>query len=95
MAEATGIFNSANKVELIEGEVVDRVPPIGSNHADWVNRLNRYFIQLVADSSLAYDRDLGVGRICIFVGRISDSVTRQIAVLCWVEPVICIRIEYV
>ena len=49
MAEVAGIFDSANKVELIEGEIIDMVPPIGSKHADWVNRLNRYFISLVTD----------------------------------------------
>lgn len=49
MAETTGIFDCANKMELIEGEIVDMVSPIGSKHADWVDRLSYYFIRELPD----------------------------------------------
>jgi Uma2 family endonuclease len=45
MAEA-GIFKAEDRVELIEGEVID-MPPIGIDHAYFVNRLTSIFIQRV------------------------------------------------
>ncbi|HSH60178.1 MAG TPA: Uma2 family endonuclease [Acidimicrobiales bacterium] len=41
MAEA-GIFDEDDRVELLEGEIVD-MAPIGSRHAACVKRLNRFF----------------------------------------------------
>jgi Uma2 family endonuclease len=38
MAEA-GIFADGDRVELIEGEIIEMIP-IGSRHAAWVDRLN-------------------------------------------------------
>ena len=45
MAEA-GIFKEDDRVELIEGEIID-MPPIGIDHAYFVNRLTSLFIQSV------------------------------------------------
>ena len=45
MAEA-GIFKEEDRVELIEGEVID-MSPIGIDHAYFVNRLTSLFIQSV------------------------------------------------
>jgi Uma2 family endonuclease len=39
MGEA-GMFGPEQRVELIEGEVVE-MAPIGASHADWVDRLTR------------------------------------------------------
>lgn len=47
MAEA-GILTSADKVELLNGEII-RMSPIGSKHAGCVNRLNRIFFKLLGD----------------------------------------------
>ncbi len=47
MAEA-GILSAKDRVELIEGEIVD-MAPIGSEHGGRVNRLNRLVSQAVAD----------------------------------------------
>jgi len=41
MAEA-GIFGEDDRVELIEGEIIDR-PPLGTDHASVVKRLNAIF----------------------------------------------------
>ena len=40
----SGILNEDDRVELIEGELVD-MPPIGSKHADCVSRLTRLLIR--------------------------------------------------
>ncbi|HLM56428.1 MAG TPA: Uma2 family endonuclease [Pyrinomonadaceae bacterium] len=40
-----GIFTEDDRVELIDGEVVE-MSPIGSRHASCVNRLNRLFLRL-------------------------------------------------
>ena len=45
MGEA-GIFREDDRVELIEGEIID-MPPIGIDHAYFVNRLTSIFIQKV------------------------------------------------
>ena len=45
MAEA-GILKEDDRVELIEGEIID-MPPIGIDHAYFVNRLTSLFIQSV------------------------------------------------
>jgi Uma2 family endonuclease len=46
-----GIFSEDDRVELIEGEIVE-MTPIGSRHAGFVNRLNRLMTSLVADRAL-------------------------------------------
>lgn len=43
-----GIFPEGDRVELINGEVVQMVP-IGSNHAGRVGRLTRFFVSRLAD----------------------------------------------
>ncbi len=48
MAKSGGVFTEDSRVELVEGEVIDMVP-IGSKHADWVNRLSRYFGRVLPD----------------------------------------------
>src|SRR5271165_202004 len=47
MAEA-GILTQEDRVELIDGEILDTVP-IGSGHAGHTNRLNRLFARAAAD----------------------------------------------
>jgi len=48
MAEA-GILSEDDRVELIEGEIVE-MSPIGSHHAACVKRLNRLFSRSVSDA---------------------------------------------
>jgi len=48
---AAGIFSEDDRVELIEGEIVE-MPPIGSRHAACVDRLNRLFSSQVVDSAI-------------------------------------------
>jgi Uma2 family endonuclease len=43
MAEI-GILDLAKRTELIDGRILT-MPPIGTLHADWVNRLNRVFFE--------------------------------------------------
>lgn len=50
MAKA-GILSEDDRVELIEGEIVE-MPPIGSQHASCVNRLNRLFSQCVGERAI-------------------------------------------
>jgi len=50
MAKA-GLFSEDDRLELIEGEVVE-MSPIGSRHAACVKRLNRLLSRLVADRLL-------------------------------------------
>ncbi len=50
MSEA-GVFTADDRVELLEGEVIE-MPPIGSRHAACVNRLNHLFSQRVGAESL-------------------------------------------
>jgi Uma2 family endonuclease len=48
---AAGILSPEDRVELIEGEIVD-MAPIGSEHGGKINRLNRLVAQAVADGRL-------------------------------------------
>lgn len=50
MAEA-GILGEDDRVELIEGEIIDRAP-IGSEHTSGVNRLNSLFIRNVGEQAI-------------------------------------------
>ena len=50
MGEA-GIFTEDDRVELIDGELIE-MPPIGPKHVDTVNRLNRLFDRHVGDDKL-------------------------------------------
>jgi hypothetical protein len=50
MAEA-GILTENDRVELIDGEIVEMVP-IGHNHAGGVNRFNRLFSLCFADAAI-------------------------------------------
>lgn len=50
MAEA-GIFGENERVELIDGELIE-MPPIGPQHADIVNYINRVFARQVGDDKL-------------------------------------------
>ena len=50
MAKA-GILTEDDRVELIEGEII-QMPPIGGPHASRVNRLNYLFILAVGDAAL-------------------------------------------
>lgn len=45
---AAGILKEGDRLELIAGEIVE-MPPIGSNHADGTNRLNRLITRQVGD----------------------------------------------
>lgn len=47
MGEA-GILDAGERTELIEGRIIV-MAPIGSEHADWVDRLTRYFIKALPD----------------------------------------------
>jgi Uma2 family endonuclease len=46
-----GIFTEDDRVELIDGELIE-MPPIGPKHVDTVNRLNRLFDRQVGDDKL-------------------------------------------
>ncbi|MBI3374901.1 MAG: Uma2 family endonuclease [Betaproteobacteria bacterium] len=46
-----GVFAPDARIELIEGEIFDKVP-IGSRHASVVNRLNRIIVQAVGDRAI-------------------------------------------
>lgn len=50
MAEA-GIFNEDDRVELLEGQIVD-MAAIGSRHAGCVNRLNMFFARRLAGRAI-------------------------------------------
>jgi Uma2 family endonuclease len=52
MAEA-GILSPVDRVELIEGEIVE-MPPIGSRHASEVGRLTQVFGQSLGDRFLVW-----------------------------------------
>ncbi len=47
----SGILKQGDRVELIEGEIVDRVP-VGSAHVGVVNRLNRLLVQALGDRAI-------------------------------------------
>ncbi|NOX43097.1 MAG: Uma2 family endonuclease [Gammaproteobacteria bacterium] len=51
-----GIFSEKDKVELIEGEIIDMVP-IGSQHAYILNKLNRVFTRQAPDNTLVRIQD--------------------------------------
>lgn len=55
MADA-GILGADDRVELIDGEVVE-MNPIGSRHAASVSRLNRLLLGLVADRAIVRVQD--------------------------------------
>jgi Uma2 family endonuclease len=55
MAEA-GILGEDDRVELIEGEIVE-MPPIGSPHGGGVKALNRLFSRLVGDRAIVSVQD--------------------------------------
>ncbi len=50
MAEV-GLLAPDDRVELIEGEIVD-MAPIGSGHSGWVNRLNHLFVRAVDERAV-------------------------------------------
>ncbi|HET7486588.1 MAG TPA: Uma2 family endonuclease [Acidimicrobiales bacterium] len=50
MAEA-GIFGEDDRIELLEGEIVD-MTPIGSRHAACVNGLTRLFVEAAGDRAI-------------------------------------------
>jgi Uma2 family endonuclease len=50
MGEA-GICSEDNRMELIEGEIID-MAPIGNQHAGLVNRLNRMFMQAAGNQAI-------------------------------------------
>ncbi len=52
MAEA-GIFTEDDRVELLEGEIVD-LAPIGSRHAACVTRLTRFFVEHLAGKAVVW-----------------------------------------
>ena len=47
----SGILKQGDRVELIEGEIVDMVP-VGSAHVGVVNRLNRLLVQALGDRAI-------------------------------------------
>jgi Uma2 family endonuclease len=47
----SGIFTEDDRVELIEGEII-QMTPIGSWHAAYVDRLNRLFVKLFSDYAI-------------------------------------------
>ena len=53
---AAGIFTEDDRVELIEGEIL-QMSPIGSRHAASVNRLNAKFNNLLADRAVVSVQD--------------------------------------
>lgn len=55
MAE-TGILDRDDRVELLDGEIVE-MSPIGSRHAACVSRLNRVFVRALGDRALVRVQD--------------------------------------
>lgn len=53
---ASGIISEDDQLELIEGEIV-QMPPIGSEHASCVSRLNRFFSQAVGPDAIVRIQD--------------------------------------
>lgn len=51
-----GIFTENDRVELIEGEIIDMVP-IGSQHAYLLNKLNRIFSKQILETTLVRIQD--------------------------------------
>lgn len=49
----TGILHEDDRVELIEGEIIE-MAPIGNRHFACVNRLTRLFVQRVGDSAVVH-----------------------------------------
>jgi len=47
----SGILKQGDRVELIEGEIVDMVP-VGSTHVGIVNRLNKLLVQTLGDKAV-------------------------------------------
>ncbi|MBI4492540.1 MAG: Uma2 family endonuclease [Chloroflexi bacterium] len=52
----SGILREDDRVELIEGEIVE-MPPLGSRHAACVKRLNRLFSSQVGDAAIVCVQD--------------------------------------
>lgn len=48
---AAGILSKEDKVELINGEMIE-MSPIGSNHSGIVNRLNAFFIRTLGERAI-------------------------------------------
>ncbi len=44
-----GILAPGQRTELIDARIID-MSPIGSEHADWVDRLNRFFSKMLPDA---------------------------------------------
>lgn len=53
---AAGIFTEKDRVELIDGEIID-MAPIGAQHAYLLNRLNRIFSKQISDTALIRIQD--------------------------------------
>ena len=49
--EAAGIFHEDDRLELLQGEIVE-MPPIGPGHASGVNRLMHCFLSLQAEGKV-------------------------------------------
>lgn len=58
---ASGMLRENDQVELIHGEVIEKMP-IGPSHGGCVNRLTRFFVQLTgADAVVAVQNPLALG----------------------------------
>ena len=61
MTEA-GILSASDRVELIDGEVVE-MSPIGSRHAACVDKLNQILNRLVGEYLIARAKSNSAGRV--------------------------------
>ena len=53
---AASIFSAESRLELINGEIIE-MSPIGSHHAGYLKRLNRFFSRQIQDSELIAIQD--------------------------------------
>jgi Uma2 family endonuclease len=72
MGEA-GILQEDDRVELIEGEIVD-MPPIGSKHAAMVARLQRLLERATGEQAIVWTQNpIVLGRVCkVALTRLSE-----------------------
>ncbi len=66
----TGVFTPQQRVEPIEGEIVE-IPPIGVSRADWVDNLNMLFTRAVPNDVKVWAQNrVGLSTMCVERARL-------------------------